>query len=137
MLYVKSCSQNRRRFSLKEKIYSIANAFAYMAIVSNILFLILYILKSVFYGHGHIFKEEVVLILLASSYITYLTHKNIRLKSKIDTLEVSNIVQMESYKKPVILSDNIKKYKSLSSSYKKPEATSIYLFSKTAEYNED
>ena len=111
MLYGQSCSQNRRRFSLKEKIYSIANTFAYMTIVSNILFLILYILKSVFYGHGHIFKEEVVLILLASSYITY--------------------------KRPVTLSDNIKKYKSLSSSYKKPETTSIYLFSKTAEYNED
>lgn len=122
---------------MKEKTYSIANAFAYMTIVSNILFLILYILKSVFYGHGHIFREEVVLVLLASSYITYLTHKNIRLKSKIDTLEVSNIVRMESYKKSVALSDNSKKYKSLSSSYKKPEATSIYLLSKTAKYNEE
>lgn len=122
---------------MKEKTYSIANAFAYMTIVSNILFLILYILKSVFYGHGHIFREEVVLVLLASSYITYLTHKNIRLKSKIATLEVSNIVRMESYKKSVALSDNSKKYKSLSSSYKKPEATSIYLLSKTAKYNEE
>ena len=94
-------------------------------------------MKNVFYCHGHIFKEEVILILLASSYVAYLTHKNIRLKSKIDTLEVSNIVQMESYKKSVTLSDNIKKHKSLSSSYEKPEATSIYLFSKTAKYNED